>query len=145
MAGFFDKVKESLDKGVTAASVKSKEMLETQQVKSKLGGFQDQKRAALETLGKEVYDMMVAGGLDPEPLRARVEEITSLDQQIAEKEQELEHIRMRAEEALKGGAGAAPAPAPTAAPAAGTKFCPSCGGQVAGGAKFCPGCGSKVE
>ncbi len=141
MAGFFDKVKESLDKGVTAASVRSKEMLETQQVKSKLGGFQDQKRSALEVLGKEVYDMMAVGGLDPEPLRARVEEITSLDQQIAEKEQELEQIRVRAEEALKGGGAAASA----AAPAAGTKFCPSCGGQVAGGAKFCPGCGSKVE
>lgn len=136
MPGFFDKVKESLDKGVTAASIRSKELLETQQVKSKLGALQDQRKAALEELGTTVYGMVGSGGLDEASLRERCEAIASLDAQIAEKEEALRQIHARAEEALgKPGVAAAPA---------GGGFCSGCGTQLAEGAKFCPGCGQKV-
>ena len=155
MPGFFDKVKESLDKGVTAASVRSKELLETQQVKSKIGALQDQRRSALEELGKSVFDMMVAGTLDQESLRAKVEAISDLDRQIAEKEEELRQIHLRAEEALAGISsstatpGSSPSPQSAARSAAeessATKTCASCGSQISGAAKFCPSCGSKVE
>jgi hypothetical protein len=155
MAGFFDRVRESLDKGVTAPSVRSKELLETQQVRSKIGALQDQRRSNLEELGKAVFEMMVAGNLDEIALRAKVEEIVAIDKEIAEKEDELTQIRLRAEEALKGDT--TPSPAPTAqtfveqtaqpeteaAPA--TKSCANCGAQISEAAKFCPSCGSKVE
>lgn len=155
MPGFFDKVRESLDKGVTAASVRSKEMLETQQVKSKIGALQDQKRSGLEELGKTVFDMMVTDNLDENALRPMVEEIMALDKQIAEKEEDLKQIRLRAEEALRGEtasspastaqsfAGQAPQPPAEAAPA--TKSCTNCGSQISLAAKFCPSCGSKVD
>ncbi len=151
MPGFFDKLKDSLDKGVTAASIRSKELLETQQVKSRIGALQDQRRSALEQLGGAVYEMMLSGNIDQEPLRARVEEIAGLEREIAEKEDELRQIHIRAEEALKGVSPAAPAsaqpsePAPTQAPPAAGKTCANCGAQISEAAKFCPSCGSKVE
>jgi hypothetical protein len=130
MPGFFDKVKEGIDKGVSTASAKSKELIETQQVKAKIGELEDQKRAALEDLGSLVYRMVQNDSFEPDPIKSKAEAITALGAQIAEKEEDLRQIRVRSE--------ASPAGKPV-----GLVVC-ECGTTLAEGAKFCPNCGKKT-
>lgn len=131
MPGFFDKVKEGIDKGVATAGVKSKELIETQQVRSKIGELEGQKKAALEELGSLVYGMAQNDSFEPEPIKSRADAITAINGQIAEKEEELRQIRLRAEAALGG-------------KPAGPVVC-ECGTTLAEGAKFCPNCGKRAS
>ncbi len=130
MPGFFDKVKEGIDKGVATAGAKSKELIETQQVRSKIGELEGQKRAALEELGSLVYEMAQKDSFEPAAIKSRADAITALAGQIAEQEEELRQIRLRAEAALSG-------------KPAGPVVC-ECGTTLAEGAKFCPNCGKKA-
>lgn len=55
MAEFLDKLKQSIDKGITTVGVKSKEMIETQRVRSQLSALEDKKKRTLEDLGVIFY------------------------------------------------------------------------------------------
>jgi ribosomal protein L40E len=130
MADFFEKVKQSVGKGLTTVSVKSKEMLETTKIKGKIGTLQEQKKSALEELGNIVYTMFLKGSLDEERIKGKCEAIRGLDNQIEEKEKELKEIYLKAQEALGKPKAIA--------------VC-DCGAEIYEGAKFCGKCGKKVE
>ncbi len=129
MVEFFDKLKQGVGKGVSTVSVKSKEVLETTKLKSQIADVQKQKKQALEELGNIVYAMHLKGSFDEERLRAKSAAITTLDDQIREKEKQLVETDAKAQEAL-----GKPRPVGTW----------TCGAEIHEGTKFCGKCGAKV-
>jgi hypothetical protein len=139
MADFFDKLKQGLNKGVTTASVRSKEMLDANRLKSKIADYERQKKDALTELGTTVCTMLDSGHIDEEALKVAHLAIASFDAQIAEKQQELARVHAEAEQAL--------AEPPKASPAA-TDPAPStcvCGATLPAGTKFCGSCGRRTD
>lgn len=136
MADFFEKLKQGIDKGITTVSVKSKEMMDTQKIKGQIDTLQRQKKTALEELGTMVYAMLGSGsGLEEATIQEKYAAILTIDTEIKGKEQELEDIRIKAEEALNKQAEEAPP---------GNIQC-ECGNILPENAKFCGKCGKKLE
>jgi len=130
MADFFNKVKHGIGKGVAAASVKSKEVLDATKIKSQINGLQDQKKALLEELGNIVYTMFLKAGFDEERLRTKCSAIAAVDDQIKQKQEELKEVHLKAQEAL-----GKPKPLTVCA----------CGEPIYEGTKFCGKCGKKMD
>jgi hypothetical protein len=150
MASFFDKLKSGITEKAAEASIRSREVLETQQVKGKIGELENQKRKIFSEIGEGVYTMYRSGGFDQEALSPQCEAITAIDAQIQERERELEEIRSRAEASIaEQRTATTPAgqpyssPAPSSQPSATTGVCSNCGAAL-GGAKFCPECGARA-
>lgn len=166
MADLFNKLKQGLDKGVTAASAKSKEVIESTKLKSQIRDLQGRKREVLEELGNIVYAMFLQGSFDEARVREQCSAVVAVDGQIKEKEAEVEVVHVKAQEAMGkprmsgvcacgaelpvgakfcGKCGrqieAAPAPPPEAA----ASTCPGCGAALSPGAKFCPRCGRQAR
>jgi hypothetical protein len=129
MGDFFQKVKQGIGKGVTTASVKSKEVLETTKIKSQINGLAEQKKALLEELGNIMYTMFLKGGFDEERLKTKSSAVAAVDDQIKHKEDELKEVHLKAQEAL-----GRPKPITVCA----------CGEAIYEGTKFCGKCGMKV-
>jgi hypothetical protein len=130
MGDLFHKVKQGIGKGVTTASVKSKEALETTKIKSQINGLREQKKALLEELGNIVYTMFLKGGFDEERVKGKCSGVAAVEDQITQKEEELREVHLKAQEAL-----GKPKP---------ITVC-TCGEAVYEGTKFCGRCGKKVE
>ncbi len=143
MAGFFDKVKSGITSTAMEATIRSKEAIESQQVKLKIGELNGQRQKVLAEVGEAVLEMHRNGTFDQGALGEQCLAAIAIEEQITEKEAELEAIHQRAEAALAEQRAAAGAPG--AAPgAAGGGFCASCGTPLKG-AKFCPNCGTRVS
>jgi len=95
MANLFDKVKKGIGKGVITVGVKSREILETQKFKGKIGKLQEHKKGALEELANIVYTMFREASFDEERIKANCETISDLDTQIKENEEQLKQIHLR--------------------------------------------------
>jgi DNA-directed RNA polymerase subunit RPC12/RpoP len=134
MSDFLDKLKQQIDKGVTTVTVKSKEALETTQLRSQVKSLQEEKQRGLEELGNIVYTLYVQGKLEPasERVRAKCAALAALDQKIRDKEDEIRRVQLKAQEAL----GKTPAPP--------LGVC-ACGAPVYEGTNFCGGCGKNVD
>jgi membrane protease subunit (stomatin/prohibitin family) len=152
MASFFDKLKSGITEKAAEASIRSREAIESQQVRGKIGELENQKKRVFSEIGEAVFTMYKSGTFDQESLAQQCEAVTGIDAQIQEREREMEEIRRRAEAAIaeqrgpasQAAPGAAPpAPAPGPAPASST-FCSNCGAPL-GGARFCPECGTRAE
>jgi hypothetical protein len=137
MADFFDKLKQGLNKGMTTASVRSKELLDANRVKSEISAFEQQKQNALAIFGASVCAMLDRGGIDDEALKMSRAAIARLESQINEKQQELARIHADAEQALAG--------APQAVGGIGQGSTCICGATIPAGAMFCGSCGRKTE
>ena len=138
MADFFDKLKQGLNKGVTTASVRSKEMLDANRLKSKIADYERQKKDALTELGTTVCTMLDSGHIDEEALKVAHQAIASFDAQIAEKQQELARVHTEAEQALADPPKAAPASDPVPSTCV-------CGATLPVGTKFCGSCGRRTD
>jgi hypothetical protein len=138
MADFFDKLKQGLNKGVATASVRSKEMLDANRLKSKIAECERQKKEALTALGTTVCTMLDSGHLDEEALKVAHMDIAGLDAQIAEKQQELARVHADAEQALAE----SPKASPGAEPVSSTCVC---GATLPLGTKFCGSCGRRTD
>jgi hypothetical protein len=138
MADFFDKLKQGLNKGVTTASVRSKEMLDANRVKSKIAECERQKKDALTELGTTVCTMLDSGHIDQDALKVAHLAIASIDAQIAEKQQELARVHTEAEQALADPPKASPATEPVPATCV-------CGATLSIGTKFCGSCGRRTD
>lgn len=134
MAEFLDKLKKGIDKGVTAVTVKSKEMLETTQLRSQLRDLQEQKRETVQELGNIVYTLFTQGTLDQEQVRVheKCTAVGALDRKIREKEGEIRLVQLQAQQAL----GKSATPPVTQC---------ECGADLYEGTRFCGGCGKPVE
>lgn len=131
MADFLEKVRQSIDKGLTTASIRSKEMFEAAKLKREAAALQKRRRGLLEKLGDIVYTMFLnRSGFDEEKIKEMGEAIARLDSRIKEKEGELEQIHLKAQEALRMSK-------------TDVVLC-DCGAKVNKNAKFCSKCGEEV-
>jgi hypothetical protein len=137
VADFFDKLKQGLNKGMTTASVRSKELLDANRVKSQISELEQQKQKALGELGASVCAMLDSGGIDDEALKTARAAIAQLEGQINEKQQEVARIHADAQQALAGG--------PQASQGIGPGSTCVCGATITAGAVFCGSCGRKTE
>ena len=126
MNDFLVKVKQGIDKGVTAVSVKSKEMVEVAKIKNQLSILKGQQESAFFLLGETVYQMYLQNGFNEEKVRAKCEMIALLSSQIHEKEVDLKQLHVKAEEAL------------------GKAFCAVCESELSERAMYCSNCGEKI-
>ncbi len=126
MVNLFDKVKSGLDKGISTVSVKSQEVLEVTKIKSHIGNLKEQIINAQSKLGEDVYQMYLQSGIDQTVIQEKCESIKALENQVAEKEAELQKVHLKAAEAM------------------GKKFCDVCKTEIPEDAKFCGKCGNKV-
>jgi hypothetical protein len=135
MTDFFDRLKQGVNKGLTTASVRSKELLDANRVKSEIAEVEQQRQRALGELGASVCSMLDSGGIDDEALKTARAAIARLEEQINEKQREVARIHSDAEQALAGG--------PPAGASQGTTCV--CGATIPAGAAFCGSCGRKIE
>lgn len=127
MVDILDKVKSGFDKGFTAVSVKSKEVIEVTKIRNQIGGLQEQITQLQNELGEFVFKLYLQGNLDTSKIHEKCEFIAGLETQIREKEAELKDVRMKAAEAM------------------GRNFCDGCEAELSDGAKFCSECGKKTD
>ena len=124
MTDFFDKVKQGIDKGVTVASVRSKEMLDASKIKGRIDKLAGQKKSALAGLGSLIYARKSDFELDGE-MKEKCEEITGLEAEIKQKGKELKQVHVEAKKNL------------------GIQVC-DCEEELAGDDEFCRKCGKKI-
>jgi len=131
MAEFFEKMKQEMDKGITAISAKSKEVLESTRLKSQIRTLREQRNAASEELGNIVYTMFVkAAGFDELRINSKCQVLERIGSQIKELEEELRKIHLKTQEIF--GMSSA------------VTTC-ACGTEIYEGTKFCRGCGRQVD
>ena len=130
MADFFDKVKQGISKGVSTASVKSKEMIDVTQLRNQINAFQGQKTIAIEELGNIVYTMFLKENIDLVRVNEKSSVILKIDGQIKELEKEIIQVQNKARESLG-----------MVAPRGKCV----CGAEIYEDTKFCGGCGKKTE
>lgn len=127
MPDFFDKVKQGIDKGMNMVSVKSKEVLETGKLKSRIGSLEEQLKQSFPELGTLVYGMFATGQFDEAAFREKCEAIAAFEKEIQIKKAELKQIRLKAQEEM------------------GKLFCANCRAELGPDAKYCSRCGTQVE
>ena len=133
----FDSLKDTLNKGVAAVSVKSETLVESSRIKSAISNAQKRMTSEMNELGAKFYNSWQAGQASVEAFSAEFASIQSIEQEIAELNVRLEQIKAEEDKIL----GVSQKPA---APAAGSVFCSNCGKALPAGSRFCDGCGSPV-
>jgi NADH pyrophosphatase NudC (nudix superfamily) len=171
VADFLDKLKKGLDKGITTVSVKSKEVLETTQLRNRLTTLQKEKREGFAELGSIVYTSYLQGRLEETlmQMQDKCKPLAVLDEKIRETEADIAKVHMKAQQALGdestegqgrcscgaalrtdtkfcGGCGK-PVDAPTDRVEAETQslHCPQCTAPISPSSRFCGGCGAKID
>ena len=135
----FDNLKDTLNKGVAAVSVKSETLVENSRIKSAISSAQKRMSSEMSELGVKFYNSWKAGQASVEAFSAEFESIQGIEQEIAELNLRLEQIKAEEDKIL----GASQKPA-APAPVAGSIFCTNCGKALPAGSRFCDGCGSPV-
>ena len=100
MADFLDKFREGLGKGMSTLGTKSKELLDSNRVKSQISDLERQKKDHLIELGTAVCSMMDAEKIEPELLKVKRTTIREVAQQIKTKQDELARIHAQAQQFL---------------------------------------------
>lgn len=127
MSDLFEKVKQGVEKGISAVNLKSREVVSSLKINMEIDALQRQIVAAFTSLGETVYAMTTHQNFDEEQVREKCAEISLFKSQLAEKEKELEQVRIETGEAL------------------GKNYCSGCHGELADHINYCPHCGKKVE
>lgn len=137
----FDNLKDTLNKGVAAVSVKSETLVESSRIKSAISNAQKRMSGELSDLGSKFYNSWKAGQASVEAFAGELASIQGIEKEIAELNGRLEAIKAEEDRIL--GAAQKPA-APVPAPAAGSIFCTNCGKALPAGSRFCDSCGTPV-
>lgn len=135
----FDSLKDTLNKGVAAVSVKSETLVESSRVKSAISNAQKKLDAEKAALGVKLYQSWKDGTASLELFADDFARIQGIEEEIAGLNARLAQIKAEEDKIL--GSAARPA-APV--PAAGSVFCTNCGKALPAGSRFCDECGTPV-
>ncbi len=100
MADFLNKLKKNIDKGAKVITAKSNSAIETQKVKSELNALKKSKAEAFSSIGKKVYEATQEGAFDLDLVADEISSLKELDAALADKELEIEKIKMDTEAKL---------------------------------------------
>ena len=143
MAGdAFNKLKSSVNRGVTAINIMTSSSLEKAKIKTHIESINSEIQKLTMIVGESVYGLWVEGKTDCSSLNDVFESIRQKKEEIDKLNEEYEQIDARSSQIL----GTAQAePAAIAVEDAAKVICPSCGAQYGAGAKFCRKCGTKIQ
>jgi ribosomal protein S27AE len=131
MPGFLDSIRQEIDRGLVQIGARSKQLLETTQVRSQIRLLQTRRDQGIQELGQVVYEMLRRGPLDQSRLDPYITVLQQIDAQIVSLEEQLQRAHEAAQMALMA----------TRAPA--FAYC-TCGGPLKETSRFCPRCGKDV-
>jgi ribosomal protein L40E len=134
MADLFGKIKKGIDKGISVASQKSGELVETGKLQSQIISLKNEKKTSINELGKLTYEMLKSDSFELEILEEKYKEISEIEMDIDKKEEAKKNVDAKEEgEAVVVDAEAVEMAA-----------CPSCGAENPVDAMFCGKCGTKL-
>lgn len=131
MAGFLQRIREEIDRGVVQVGTRSRGLVETTQIRSQIRLLQSRKQQGTAELGEVVFKMLRQGPFDQARVEPYVTLLHQLDEQIVALEDKIREAREAAEAALRA----------TRTPA--FAHC-SCGEALREESRFCPRCGQDV-
>ncbi len=131
----FDSLKDTINKGVTAVSVKSESLVESSRVKSAMGSSQKKLDAELSALGVKFYQAWKAGEAEGALFADDLARVRAIEEEMDGLRVRLEQIKAEEDKIL--GSAAKPA-------AQGGVFCTNCGKRLLPGSRFCDECGTPV-
>lgn len=137
MADAFDKLKSSLNRGITTISVKTSSSLEKSKLRTHIDSLKNDIQKLYYEIGETSYNKWLNADPDCTALELLFEQIQSKQKSIAELSEELNAIDVRDSQIL-GTKTEKPASAPAIT-------CPSCGAQYDVPVKFCRSCGFKMQ
>lgn len=100
MSDFFSKLKKGIDKSTKVIGAKSSSVIESNKVKSELNAIKKSKTDTFLAIGTKVYDAVESNTFDLSLLNEEILAIRQFDVAIAEKEAELERIRIETDAKL---------------------------------------------
>lgn len=136
----FDSLKDTLNKGVAAVSVKSESLVESSRVKTAIGNAQKKLESEKAALGVRFYQSWKEGKASVELFADDFARIQGIEGEIAGLNARLAQIKAEEDKIL----GSAQKPAAPAVPAASGVFCTNCGKNLPAGSRFCDECGTPV-
>jgi len=136
MADFFDKMRDSINKGVATVSTGSKTMIEKSKINAAIKTLEDEKKQLAEMLGNKVFHFCTTvpeGDVPRDELISFCNEIISRNEQILVHRKKIEELDAEMNQ-VKGTGQTFNVPI----------VC-SCGCNNVAGAKFCAKCGNKLQ
>lgn len=100
MSDFFSKLKKGIDKSTKVISAKSSSVIESNKVKSELNAIKKSKNDTFLAIGVKVFDAVESETFELSLLNEEIAAIRQFDVAIAEKEAELERIRIETDAKL---------------------------------------------
>lgn len=133
----FKSIKETLNKGVTAVSIKSASIAESSRVRTAIAAARKNMDQELSALGVRYYNGWLSGSTGREELEAACQRIKAIRTELAELESRLERIKEEERQI--------PGSQKQDSPSAAAVFCVSCGKKLPAGVRFCDACGTPVN
>lgn len=138
MAGFFDKVVEGLNKGVSTVSEGSKLLMEKANLNTQIKDVERDKNRLLQNMGTLVYNLHASGEIKIEQCVGMCGEVTAMDQKIIALQQQLQALEVPKTQPVQYAQTVVPSE-----PVANGVTC-ECGFVNKEGAKFCAKCGKQM-
>lgn len=135
----FDSLKDTLNKGVAAVSVKSETLVESSRVKTAISNAQKKLEAEKAALGYKLYQSWKDGTASMELFADDFARMQGIEDEISGLNARLAQIKAE-EDRILGGTARPAAPASSA----GGVFCTKCGKALPAGSRFCDECGTPV-
>ncbi len=137
MSDFFGKFKKGLDKSISIASQKSGELMEAGKLQTQIIALRNDRKNAINELGKVTYDMLKNDSFELEVLEEKYHQILTIETEISEKEEAKKKEETKASENKEA--------VEKETEAKETITCPSCQTINPESAMFCSNCGTKLK
>ncbi len=137
MAGFFDKVVEGLNRGVSTVSEGSKLIVEKANLNTQIKDTEREKNRLLQNMGTLVYNLQTSGEISIEQCVGMCSEVTAKDRKIIELQEQLHALETAKVQTVQY-------TTQTVAPTEVNGVTCECGFVNKEGAKFCAKCGKQI-
>ncbi|MDP3385910.1 MAG: zinc ribbon domain-containing protein [Eubacteriales bacterium] len=134
MSDFFGKFKKGLDKSISIASQKSGELMEAGKLQTQIISLRNDKKNAINELGKITYEMLKSESFELEVLEGKFKEILQIEKELEDKED-----AKNKEDNKNENKSDTPVSEETHV------ICPNCGAVNPESAVFCGKCGTKLK
>lgn len=141
MADPIQKLKNSMNRGITTISVKTSSSLEKSKINMHIESLEKEVQSLLYTIGKDAYDIWENGASDFESLTEKFSSVKQKKAEITQLTAELDAIDQRDKQIL----GTPQNTAEAVPQASGSFFCPQCGAAYDTPVKFCRKCGCNLQ
>ena len=138
MAGFFDKVVDGLNKGVSTVSEGSKLLVEKANLNTQIRDVEKEKGRLLQNMGTLIYNLHASGEIEIEQCVGMCNEVSAMDQKIIALQQQLQALDVAKTQSVQYAQTIIPSDS-----TANIVTC-ECGFANKEGAKFCAKCGKQI-